>query len=102
MVCEKAAVGCAECRPDTLKRHCKAKACIHMPGSLKEAGGDPRSRDTKDPRSHAVLQRRFPSALRHPLAGAARTVTLEQLLAVASAWLPRRKLDEALEELRRV
>ena len=55
-----------------------------------------------DPRSHAVLQRRFPSALRHPLAGAARTVTLEQLLAVVSAWLPRRKLDEALEELRRV
>lgn len=55
-----------------------------------------------DPRSHAVLQRRFPSALRHPLAGAARTVTLEQLLAMASAWLPRRKLDEALEELRRV
>ena len=40
--------------PRYLKRHCKAKACIDMPGSLKEAGGDPRSRDTKDPRSHAV------------------------------------------------
>ncbi len=55
-----------------------------------------------DPRSRAVLQKRFPAALRHPMTGAARTVTLEQLLAAASAWLPRRKLDEALEELRRV
>ncbi len=55
-----------------------------------------------DPRSLAVLQRRFPAALRHPLSGAGRTVTLEQLLSVVSAWLPRRKLDEALEELRRI
>lgn len=55
-----------------------------------------------DPRARAVLQKRFPSVLRHPMTGAARTVTLEQLLAAVSAWLPRRKLEEALEELRRV
>lgn len=55
-----------------------------------------------DPRSRSVLQKRFPAALRHPLTGASRTVTLDQLLSVASGWLPKRKLDDALEELRRI
>ena len=55
-----------------------------------------------NPRSRAVIQRRFPTALKHPLLGAARTVTLEQMLAFAVAYLPHNKIDEAMEELRRV
>ena len=54
-----------------------------------------------NPRSRAVIQRRFPTALKHPLLGAARTVTLEQMLALAVAYLPQKKIDEAMEELRR-
>ena len=54
------------------------------------------------PPAKNVIQRRFPMALRHPMLGAARTVTLEQLLAVAGNFVPRNKLSAALEELRRV
>ena len=54
-----------------------------------------------NPRSRAVIQRRFPTALKHPLLGAARTVTLDQMLAFAVASLPQKKIDEAMEELRR-
>lgn len=56
----------------------------------------------EDPRSRAVLQKRFPAALKHPLMGAARTVTLEQMLAFATAYLPQKKIDEAMEELRKI
>ncbi|MEG0765973.1 MAG: hypothetical protein RR403_07980 [Pseudoflavonifractor sp.] len=52
--------------------------------------------------SRAVLQRRFPMALKHPTLGAARTVTLEQLMAFAVAYIPRSTVNETLQELRRV
>jgi len=50
----------------------------------------------------AVIQKRFPMVMRHPMMGAARTMTLEQILAVAEGYVPRRKLEEALSELRKV
>lgn len=53
-----------------------------------------------DPRAKAVLQRRFPLAMRHPLLGAARTVTLEQLIGLAGPYMSKRTIDDALEELR--
>ena len=40
------------------------------------------------PGARAVLQRRFPMLMKHPLAGAARTITLEQILAVAREYVP--------------
>ena len=49
-----------------------------------------------------VIQRRFPMAAGHPMLGAARTVTLEQLLAAAGSFIPRPVLNAALEELKRV
>lgn len=52
--------------------------------------------------ARAVLQRQFPMVLRHPLAGAARTMTLEQVLSAAGAYIPEKKLEETLSELRRV
>ena len=37
--------------------------------------------------------------MRHPMVGAARTMTLEQILAVAQGYIPQKKLEEALSEL---
>lgn len=53
------------------------------------------------PNTWAVLQRRFPMVVKHPLMGAARTITLEQILSVAQAYVPQKKIDETLNELRR-
>lgn len=49
-----------------------------------------------------VLQKRFPMVLRHPLMGAARTMTLEQVVSAARSYIPEKKLQETLNELRRV
>lgn len=53
------------------------------------------------PNTRAVLQRRFPMVVKHPLMGAARTITLEQILSVAQAYVPQKKIDETVNELRR-
>lgn len=55
-----------------------------------------------NPRSRAVIQRRFPTAASTRSWERPRTVTLEQMLAFAVAYLPQKKIDEAMEELRRV
>ncbi len=54
-----------------------------------------------NPKSKAVFQKRFPMVLKHPLVGAARTVTLEQMLSFAQAYIPQKKIDETMNELRR-
>ncbi|MGN8897747.1 hypothetical protein [Flavonifractor sp. HCP28S3_F3] len=53
------------------------------------------------PNTRAVLQKRFPMVMKHPMMGAARTITLEQILSVAQAYVPQKKIDETLNELRR-
>lgn len=53
------------------------------------------------PNARLVLQRRFPMVMKHPMMGAARTITLEQILSVAQAYVPQKKIDETLNELRR-
>lgn len=50
----------------------------------------------------AVFQKRFPMVMRHPMLGAARTVTLEQLISMAGNYIPQKKLQETLEELKKV
>ena len=55
-----------------------------------------------DPRSRAVLQQRFGRWLKHPAAGAARSLTLAQAVEMASVWLPRQTVQETLEQLRRL
>lgn len=55
-----------------------------------------------NPRSRTIFQRRFPMVLKHPPVGAARTVTLEQILGFAQAYIPQKKIDEVLGELRQV
>ena len=53
------------------------------------------------PGAKAVRQKRFPMLMKHPMMGAARTITLEQILAVAREFVPQKKIDEALADLRR-
>ncbi len=50
----------------------------------------------------AVFQKRFPMVMKHPMMGAARTVTLEQLIAFAGAYIPRKTIQDTLNELQRV
>ncbi len=49
-----------------------------------------------------VFQRRFPMVMRHPMLGAARTVTLEQVIALAGNYIPQKTIQETLNELRNV
>lgn len=55
----------------------------------------------ENPKSHAIFQRRFPMVMKHPLLGAARTVTLEQLVAFAGAYVPKAIVNDTLEELKK-
>lgn len=54
------------------------------------------------PPARAVFQRRFPMVMKHPLLGAARTVTLEQLISFAGAYVPKAVINDTLQELKRV
>ena len=54
-----------------------------------------------DPRSRAVFQRRFGYLMRNPLVEAGRSLTLDQLIALAGTKLPRKVIEETLEELKR-
>ena len=54
-----------------------------------------------DPRSRAVFQRRFGHLLRSPMVEAGRSLTLEQLIALAGTKLPPHVIRETLEELKR-
>lgn len=52
--------------------------------------------------ARTVLQKRFPMVMRHPMVGAVRTMTLEQVVSAAGPYIPEKKLQEAVSELRKV
>lgn len=52
--------------------------------------------------SRAVFQRRFGKFMNHPLVGASRSLTLAQLADMASVYLPRKVIEETLNELRQL
>jgi len=52
--------------------------------------------------ARAVFQKRFPLVMRHPMVGASRTVTLEQLISIARNYIPQKTINDTLNELRRV
>lgn len=54
------------------------------------------------PGARAVLTRRFPMVMKKPLTGAARTVTLEQLLAFISPYMPAALINDTLKELKKL
>ncbi len=55
-----------------------------------------------DPRSRAVFQKKVPMLAKHPVQGAARTVTLEQLADFLSSWVPKIVITSVMQELRRL
>lgn len=55
-----------------------------------------------DPEARKVLTKRFPHVIGRPIVSAASTLTLEQTLKLVSAYVPRKVLQETLEDLRRL
>ena len=55
-----------------------------------------------NPRSRAVFQRKVPMLAKHPVRGAARTVTLEQLADFVSSWVPSAMINGVIQDLRRL
>ena len=55
-----------------------------------------------NPKSKAVFQRRFGQLLRHPMVGAAHSLTLAQVAEMATVYLPKKTIEETLEELRKL
>lgn len=54
------------------------------------------------PGAKAVLTRRFPLVMKKPLTGAARTVTLEQLVSFLSPYLSAAVIRDTLNDLKRL
>ena len=52
-----------------------------------------------DPRSKAVFQRRFGKFMKHPMVGAARSLSLAQLQEMAAVYIPSKTIQETLREL---
>ena len=52
-----------------------------------------------NPKSRAVFQRRFGKFMKHPMVGAARSLTLSQLAEVAAVYLPQKTIQDTLREL---
>ncbi len=55
-----------------------------------------------NPKANAVFQRRFGKLMRHPMVGAARTLTLRQLAEMAAVYLPQKTIQDTLAELQRL
>ena len=55
-----------------------------------------------DPKSRAVFQRRFGKLMKHPMVGAARSLTLRQLAEVAAVYLPQKTIQDTLRELSQI
>ncbi len=55
-----------------------------------------------DPRSRAVFQKKVPMLSKHPVKGAARTVTLEQLADFMSGWVPQMLINSVMQDLRKL
>ena len=55
-----------------------------------------------NPQSRAVFQKRIPMLAKHPVKGAARTVTLEQLRDFLNGWVPGVMVNGVLQELKKL
>ena len=52
--------------------------------------------------SRAVFQKRIPMLAKHPVKGAARTVTLEQLRDFMSSWVPGMMINGVMADLQQL
>ena len=55
-----------------------------------------------DARSRAVFQKRVPMLAKHPVKGAARSVTLEQLADFLAAWVPQAMVSAVIRDLEKL
>jgi hypothetical protein len=55
-----------------------------------------------DPRSRAVFKKRLPMIAKHPVKGAARTVTLQQLADFMSTWVPAAMVNGVIQDLKKL
>ena len=55
-----------------------------------------------NPRSRAVFQRKVPMLAKHPVKGAASTVTLEQLADFLDSWVPSKLIQGVIQDLRQL
>ena len=55
-----------------------------------------------NPRSRAVFQRKVPMLAKHPVKGAARSVTLEQLADFLDSWVPSKLIQGVIQDLRQL
>ena len=55
-----------------------------------------------NPKSRAVFQRRFGRYLKHPMVGAARSLSLAQLAGMAAVYIPKKNIQETLQELQKL
>jgi hypothetical protein len=55
-----------------------------------------------NPHSRAVFQKRIPMIAKHPVKGAARTVTLQQLADFMSTWIPAAMVNGVLQDLKKL
>ena len=55
-----------------------------------------------NPKSRAVFQRRFGKFMKHPMVGAARSLTLSQLAEMAAVYIPKKNIQETLQELQKL
>ena len=55
-----------------------------------------------DPRSREVFQKRLPMIAKHPVKGAARTVTLQQLADFMSTWVPAAMVNGVIQDLKKL
>ena len=55
-----------------------------------------------DPRSREVFRKRIPMLAKHPLKGAARTVTLEQLVDFMDSWVAKAMINGVLQDLKKL
>ena len=55
-----------------------------------------------DPRSRAVFQKRLPVIAKHPVKGAARSVTLQQLVDFMGTWVPVAMVNGVIQDLKKL
>ena len=55
-----------------------------------------------DPRSRGVFQKKVPMLAKHPVRGAARTVTLEQLMDFMASWVPGPVISGVMRDLKQI
>ena len=56
----------------------------------------------KNPAAMAIFRRRFGKLVNHPMVSASRSLTLAQLIEMSGAFLPRKVINDTLEELKKL